>query len=78
VLAALNRSRARGSPLPLRSARPAAFWAENLGIPAGWIAGGLLIVAAASLAGLQTEVPHRLRPPINLVLGMLLRQRRVA
>jgi membrane AbrB-like protein len=70
VLAALNRSRAARIAATIALSASGGFLAESLGIPAGWIAGGLLIVAAASLAGLQTEVPHRLRPPIYLVLGI--------
>lgn len=40
------------------------------GMPAGWVAGALLATAIASLAGLQTEVPRRLRPWIYLILGI--------
>ncbi len=43
---------------------------ESLGMPAGWISGGLLAVAIASLAGFNSEVPRRLRPPIFLLLGL--------
>ena len=41
-----------------------------LNMPAGWIAGGLLVVAVASLAGLNTAVPARLHAPVFLVLGI--------
>jgi len=45
--------------------------AANLaGVPAGWVAGGLLAVAAASLAGFETEFPAPLRHPVFLVLGV--------
>ncbi len=44
--------------------------AQLLGLPAGWIAGGVLAVAAASLAGLNTEVPRPLHPPVFLVIGV--------
>ena len=41
-----------------------------LDMPAGWIAGGLLAVAVASLTGLNTAVPARLHAPVFLVLGI--------
>jgi membrane AbrB-like protein len=44
--------------------------AQLIGLPAAWIAGGLLAVALASLAGVNTEVPEPLRPPVYLVLGI--------
>jgi membrane AbrB-like protein len=44
--------------------------ATLLGLPAGWIAGGLLTVALASLAGLDTDFPAPLRAPVYLVLGL--------
>ena len=44
--------------------------ATLLGMPAGWIAGGLFAVALASLAGFHTEVPDRLGPPVYLILGL--------
>jgi membrane AbrB-like protein len=44
--------------------------ATLLGLPAGWIAGGLLTVALASLAGLNTDFPAPLREPVYLVLGI--------
>jgi membrane AbrB-like protein len=40
------------------------------GLPAGWVAGGLLTVAVASLAGVNTQFPDRLRAPVFLVLGI--------
>ena len=46
------------------------FLAEQLGMPAAWIAGGLVAVAAASLAGVNTDVPVALRAPVYLVLGI--------
>jgi uncharacterized protein len=42
-----------------------------LALPAGWISGSLLAVAIASLSGIQTEVPSRLRPIIFLFLGII-------
>lgn len=44
--------------------------AAYLGIPVGWIAGSLLAVAAASLAGFPTEMPKPVRAPIYLLLGV--------
>jgi len=46
------------------------FLAELLGVPAGWIAGGLLAVAIASLAGINTAFPSGLQAPVFLVLGI--------
>jgi membrane AbrB-like protein len=44
--------------------------AAYLGIPVGWIAGSLLAVAAASLAGFPTEMPNPIRAPLYVVLGV--------
>jgi uncharacterized protein len=44
--------------------------AEFLGLPAGWIAGGLLAVTLASLAGVNTQIAPILQAPIFLVLGI--------
>jgi len=46
------------------------FAAQYLGVPAGWVAGGLLAVAVASLAGVNTDFPRRLYAPVFLVLGI--------
>ncbi len=46
------------------------FLAQSLGMPAGWIAGGLLAVAVASLAGVNTEFPRPWNAPVFLVLGI--------
>jgi membrane AbrB-like protein len=46
------------------------FVATLLGIPAGWLAGGMLAVAIASLAGVNTDFPAPVRPPVFLVLGV--------
>jgi membrane AbrB-like protein len=43
---------------------------ELLGMPAGWLAGGMLAVAAASLRGLETHMPEPARWLIFLVLGI--------
>ena len=46
------------------------FLAYAMGMPAAWLSGGLLAVAAASLAGLDTQVPQPLRTPAYLILGI--------
>lgn len=54
--------------LAISAAGGALAWA--LGLPAGWISGGLLAVAVASLGGFDTDVPRPLRAPAYLVLGI--------
>ncbi|MBA3520196.1 MAG: AbrB family transcriptional regulator [Rhizobiales bacterium] len=44
--------------------------ASWIGLPAAWVSGGLLVVAVASLAGVNTEFPRPLLPPVFLVLGI--------
>ena len=39
-------------------------------LPAGWVAGGLLAVAIASLAGVNTAFPSVLQAPVFLVIGI--------
>lgn len=46
------------------------FLAQLLGLPAGWVAGGLFAVAVASLAGVNTEFPRSWTAPVFLVLGI--------
>ena len=41
-----------------------------VGLPAAWVAGGLLAVALASLAGVNTEFPRLWTAPVFLVLGI--------
>ena len=41
-----------------------------LGMPAGWVSGGLLAVAVGSLAGIDTDVPVPVRAPVYLILGI--------
>jgi membrane AbrB-like protein len=41
-----------------------------LGLPAAWLSGGLLAVAAASLGGFDTGVARPLRAPAYLILGI--------
>ena len=51
----------RASPLTLAISAAGGFAAKLLGLPAGWISGGLLAVAVASLAGVNTDIPRSLR-----------------
>ena len=44
--------------------------ATAIGLPAGWISGGLLVVAIGSLAGFDTRFPQRWSGPVFLVLGI--------
>lgn len=44
--------------------------ATLLGLPAGWLSGGLLAVVVASLAGLHTEVPPLITTSAFFVLGL--------
>lgn len=46
------------------------FLANLAGLPAGWVAGGLFAVAAASLAGVNTEFPRSWTAPVFLILGI--------
>ncbi len=46
------------------------FLFQSLGMPAGWVSGGLLAVAVASLAGFDSDVPQPIRPVVYLVLGL--------
>ncbi len=46
------------------------FLFQSLGMPAGWVSGGLLAVAVASLAGFDSDVPQPIRAPVYLVLGL--------
>ncbi len=66
----LDRTLLRRSAATLGIAAAGGALAMLAGMPAGWLAGGLLAVAAASLAGVNTEFPDTLRPPVFLVLGV--------
>ena len=44
--------------------------AQAMGMPAGWVAGGLFAVAVASLAGVNTDFPRPWTAPVFLVLGI--------
>jgi membrane AbrB-like protein len=46
------------------------FAADRLGMPAGWIAGSLLVVAIASLSGFNSAFPRRLQAPTFLLTGL--------
>jgi len=56
--------------LTLALATGGGFLATRLGLPAGWVAGGLLAVAVASLSGVDTRFPRQLQAPVFLVLGI--------
>lgn len=71
MLARLNASRPARIAATLGLAAAGGGAATFLGIPAGWLAGGILAVALASVAGLRSEVPDRLRPPVYLFLGVV-------
>ena len=62
----------RAGDLRSRSALSAAggLLFQSLGMPAGWVSGGLLAVAIASLAGFDSDVPQPIRAPVYLVLGL--------
>lgn len=71
MLARLNASRSARVAATLALAAAGGGAATALGIPAGWLAGGILAVALASVAGFHSEVPDRLRPPVYLFLGVV-------
>ena len=68
--ARLDRESLRRSAITLAIAAAGGFLGMVTGMPAGWLAGGLLAVAVASLAGVNTDFPDLLRPPVFLVLGV--------
>ncbi len=70
MFAAANSSLARraAATLILSAIGGAVF--EWLGMPAGWLSGGMLFVAAASLGGLKSEVPEKGRWLFFLILGI--------
>jgi membrane AbrB-like protein len=66
----LNRNYPARVTMTLAISAVGGIGAELMGLPAGWISGGLLAVAAASLAGVNTDIPRAMRAPIYLVLGV--------
>jgi hypothetical protein len=66
----LDRPSLRRFTTTLAISAAGGFLAILLGIPAGWLAGGMLAVAIASLAGVNTDFPAPVRPPLFLVLGI--------
>jgi membrane AbrB-like protein len=61
---------ARRAAVTLGLSAGGGFLAFSLGMPAGWVAGGLLAVAVAGIAGVNTHFPRRLQAPVFLVLGL--------
>ena len=61
-------SPALATTLAIALAGGGVFWL--LGLPAGWLAGAMLAVTAASLAGVATRVPDWLRQAIFVLLGV--------
>jgi membrane AbrB-like protein len=45
-------------------------FATLLGLPAGWIMGGALVVSVAAMAGLPVAMPNRLRDVVFVLVGM--------
>ena len=70
MAAFLRRSIAARTIVTLAVAGLGGGAATAIGFPAGWMAGALLAVAGASLAGFATEVPAPIRAPVYLVLGV--------
>ncbi len=70
MFARIDWQAARRFALTLGVSAAGGLIAQSLGMPAGWIAGGVLAVAASSLAGLNTDVPRPVRAPVYLVLGV--------
>lgn len=66
----MTRRNAMRYALTLAVAVGGGLLAHAIGMPAEWIAGGLLAVAIASLAGLNTGFPRPLRAPVFLILGI--------
>ena len=70
MLASVNENavlRALATPLLALLGGALLTW---LGLPAGWLAGAMLFVAIASLAGLESEVPDKIRWIFFLYLGI--------
>jgi hypothetical protein len=70
MLSAVNASPALRSSATFACSAAGGFLFEVIGMPAGWLSGGMLAVALASLAGLKSEVPTFVRWLIFLVLGI--------
>lgn len=70
MFAAANSSLARRAAATLVLSGIGGALFEWLGMPAGWLSGGMLFVAAASLAGLNSEVPKPGRWLFFLILGI--------
>jgi membrane AbrB-like protein len=70
VRALLDRRTLRRFAVTFAISAAGGLLAQSLGMPAGWIAGGILAVAVVSLAGFNSDVPRQLRPPIYLMIGV--------
>ena len=70
MLNAVNSSLARRAAATFACSAVGGFVFEMLGMPAGWLSGGILVVSVASLAGLKSEVPLPGRWLIFLILGI--------
>jgi hypothetical protein len=65
-----DRQVAKRFAVTIAASAAGGFIADWLGMPAGWIAGGIVAVAFISLAGFSTDVPAPLRAPVYLVIGV--------
>ncbi|HSM39680.1 MAG TPA: AbrB family transcriptional regulator [Afifellaceae bacterium] len=70
MLDAVNSSRSRRVAATLFCSAAGGWLFESIGMPAGWLSGGMLAVVAASLAGLESEIPDPARWLIFLILGL--------
>ena len=68
--AAVNASLARRAAVTFLMAAVGGALFEWLRMPAGWLSGGMLFVAAASLGGLKSEVPEKCRWLFFLIIGI--------
>lgn len=65
-----SRKRPINVALTLAISAVGGYLAQLLGLPAGWVAGGLFAVAALSLAGFDSDFPRSWTAPVFLVLGI--------
>jgi hypothetical protein len=70
VFRRLDRGHVARTAITLAISAAGGMLAELLGMPAGWIAGGLFAVALSSLAGVNTHIPAGLQAPVFLILGI--------
>lgn len=72
LFARLNANRQRRVTATFVAAAAGGALFTALGLPAGWIAGSILVTAIFSLIGIQTEVPPIARKAIYIFLGILI------